>query len=191
MLLIASFYVLSGVFEKKIRNNANVDSTKESADLLRKWLGVYNEKGEQTNAAINNPKDFSDMFKAPLQKKLGLIDTNISFIQSSLENIERAEISAEDINGDFYIPLKEHLESFPELEKVKVHMGLEKDNFMEAGAIHGIDMTNKYNQTRYLHTLSVLAGACKEEHVNMSEIERCFVEWPPKIQYKMGQVNEI
>lgn len=119
-------------------------------------------------------------------------------ISSHLEVIERNEdyLSTEGaydlptINEELYIPLQEAIRTHqtPLDEKLIKHLGLGDELFRDYAAFHGIDMTDASNQTRYFHTLSIVANMM--ETGNYDQLERCYVEWPPKV-HVAGQIHEI
>lgn len=116
---------------------------------------------------------------------------------SNLENIERLfEFKPDDIydlptiQTQLYAPIREHaLEVGAPLESVIKHLGLESETMFESPKFVSLDMTNEANQTRYFHTLSIVATMI---HTNdYTEMERCFVEWPPKAALRPGEAHEI
>ena len=187
---IAAYSILCNVFIAKLTNPMD-PSIIVNRDLLKNWFGVYNENGDQTDNAISDSATFKKIFTTQFQRDLKLIDTSIETIQSSLENIEHIPKTQEEINNELYIPLKEYISGIADLQLVQNHLGLQYDDFKQAGSIHGTDMSNINNQTRYLHTLSVLAAACKNDQINMEDISKCFDMWPPTAPYQLGKVNEI
>lgn len=120
-------------------------------------------------------------------------------IQSRLENIERTPqyfvdenvLNIQYISDHLYEPLKEHLSKnlIYELEPVRNHLKLDQPLF--TGEHHGMDMTDYKTQIRYLHTLSIVADMLVKGQTADDLIERCYVEWPPKVQAKKGQAYEV
>lgn len=116
---------------------------------------------------------------------------------SSLENIERLfEFKPDDaydlpaIQAQLYAPIREKaLEMGPPLERVVKHLGLESETLFGSPKFVSLDMGNEANQTRYFHTLSIVANMINTN--DYSELERCFVEWPPKAALRPGEAHEI
>lgn len=131
-----------------------------------------------------------DIIKARLKKDLN-IASQLSDIQSVLEKVERTvefhadvnKLNIDMINDQLYQPLQEHLESeiaakLPlDMDRVKLHLKLDKPLFSE----NYVDMNDYANQIRYLHTLSIVASMLDSGTVSKELVERCFVEWPPKV----------
>ncbi len=123
---------------------------------------------------------------------------SMSEIQSHLENIERSHeyhsdknvLDMDFISEQLYIPLQAQLANENKLETVKLHMNLEQP-LLSIDGYHGIDMSDYGNQVRYFHTLSIIAGMINKGTIDADLVERCFVEWPPKVQAKKGQVMEV
>jgi serine/threonine protein kinase len=157
-----------------------------------------------TKATEWNAKDMQARVKNLLQPilefaKANGIESEIrDTISSHLEVIERNEdyLSTEGaynlptINEELYIPLQEAIRTHetPLDEKLIKHLGLGDELFRDYAAFHGIDMTDASNQTRYFHTLSIVANMM--ETGNYDQLERCYVEWPPKV-HVAGQIHEI
>lgn len=121
--------------------------------------------------------------KSPIFEQLESIEHHPKFIIPEADNV----FDTVAISDELYIPLREAVVQHPELAKVATHLGIEKPLF----EYPLVDMTKRSNQVRYLHTLSVLAEMIESRDITQEKIERCFVEWPPTPQYRMGEINEI
>lgn len=189
-LMVATYYLLYDVVVKKLTNPTD-SSIQDHKNLITTWLGRYKTNGDQEGASVTNSKTFKNVFNNTFMRdSLKIIDSIIPFIRSALEDIEHNPKTQDEINNDLYLPLKEYIGEIPELEYVRSHLGLDKNDFIEAASIHGTNMDG-YNTTRYLHALSVLASACESDDINIIEVSKCFDMWPPKAPYQKGKVNEI
>jgi serine/threonine protein kinase len=130
------------------------------------------------------------------RKQLGMVKSQL--IYERLETIEHlpefASLEQEDafdveaIHAQLYAPICQAVAEHPELSKAAEHLGLGEPLFQHRSAV---DMRKRSNQVRYLHTLSILAEMIESHDVTPEKIERCFTEWPPAPQYRVGEVNEI
>jgi hypothetical protein len=115
---------------------------------------------------------------------------------ASLESIERLfEFKVDDvydlptIERQLYMPLCEQARGEEQLQRVVKHLGLDSDAMFDGPAFAALDMTNEHNQTRYFHTLSVVANMIRAK--NYEDMDRCFAEWPPKAPFRLGEVNDV
>lgn len=151
-------------------------------------------------------KKSADWTKFAAETNFNPIATEIGSesISSHLEIIERnpdyTQVGGEAyhldaISDELYEPLREAVAvvklntSHADGAKLVQHLGLGDAMFKDARAFAGIDMNNVVNQTRYFHTLSVLASMI--ESGVYDQMERCFVEWPPKAPLRPGEVHEV
>jgi len=125
------------------------------------------------------------------------IQSELPDMISNLESIERLfEFKTDDvydmkvIQAQLYEPLREHALVDEHLAgRVVPHLGLESEQLFGSPVFATIDMASEQNQTRYFHTLSIVANMIHSR--DYTEIERCFVEWPPKAAVRPGEVFEI
>lgn len=168
----------------------NVQGNEQLLQNIAKHLNIPLTEKEKTKPKII--EKLKELFaltrgeKVPKKAKssiLEAIEHHPSFIIPEADNV----FDTVSISEELYIPLREAVLQHPELTKVATHLGIDKPLF----EYPLVDMTKRSNQIRYLHTLSVLAEMIESKVITQDKIERCFVEWPPTPQYRMGEINEI
>ena len=146
--------------------------------------GVFTDVGSfKMTTTLYQPME--EEFKKTLEllpKKYVRQTSQIGNIASILECIEtRPEYMNNPgrIASELYEPIQDHLDSNgvpAELTAAVVHLGLTDPLFHKVSL--NVDMTLPENQMRYLRTLSAIATMLDKQEYPISEVDRCFSEWP-------------
>lgn len=183
--------VLRAIVDHLKTLDTTADISKKSIKDTQLGLKVYFEQkrgklgstGPSVTPSSKKGKKGPKKTKSPIFEQLESIEHHPSFIIPEADNV----FDTLAISEELYVPIREAVSKHPELTKVASHLGIDKPLF----DYPLVDMTKRSNQIRYLHTLSVLAEMVESQNITPEKIERCFVEWPPTPQYRMGEVNEI
>ena len=167
----------------KISKASNTSIQSGLKDYFAKKRAELGSAGPSVTPSSKKGKKKPKKAKSPIFEQLESIEHHPGFIIPEADNV----FDTLAISDELYVPLREAVSEHPELTKVASHLGIDKPLF----DYPLVDMTKRSNQIRYLHTLSVLAEMVESQNITPEKIERCFVEWPPTPQYRMGEVNEI